>query len=126
MSGYTKINYTETEQAADAMHLLREPLGCRRVGVTVTQCAPNWSNEVHDHADDGHEEVYVLITGQATVRIDDEDVPMESGDALRIPSGATRQIQNGDAVSAFVLVSAPDIDPSAPNPDDWILTGFQG
>ena len=104
---YTKVNYENVEPTADAMHFLRDPLECDRVGVTVVDCAPGWEGKPHDHADEDHEEVYLLVDGEATVTVDDEDVPMEAGDAVRLAPDAERQIRNGDAESTFVLVGAP-------------------
>ena len=119
---YQKVNYTDVEQVGDAMHFLREPLDTKQVGVTIARCKPGWNGRKHDHSDNEHEEVYVLIEGEATVVVDGESVPMEAGDAIRIPAEATRQIRNGDTESAFVLVSAPEFDAD----DDWETSGFVG
>ena len=124
---YSKVNTDDVEKVSDAMHFLREPLDCRQVGVTMARCEPNWKGKPHDHTADGHEEVYILIDGEATVRVDDEDVEMESGDAIWIPPDATRQIRNGDGESSFVLVSAPeDTSSSADETSMWIPDGVQG
>lgn len=124
---YRKVNYTDVEKVSDAMHFLREPLESESVGVTIARCEPGWIGREHDHSDDGHEEIYVLVTGAATVRVDGEDVPMENGDALWIAPNATRQIRNGDAESAFVLVSAPKFDDGDEETNGrWSLTGFPG
>ena len=125
---YTKVNYEDVEKVSEAMHFLRDPLDTQRVGVTVVRCEPGWIGQPHDHAADDHEEVYVLVTGRATVRVEDEEIPMRSGDAISISPAATRQIVNGDAESAFVLVSAPtDLgDPDDDGDDPRILTGFPG
>ncbi|WP_284012803.1 cupin domain-containing protein [Halobaculum litoreum] len=104
---YTTVNYRDVEPAAGAMHFLRDELGCEHLGVTVVDCDPGWTGKEHDHAQRDHEEVYLLIDGEATVVVDDEAVPLEAGDAIRIPPGATRQIRNGDVESTFVLVGAP-------------------
>lgn len=105
---YTKVNYRNVDSTADAMHFLREPLGAERLGVTVVECEPGWTGKEHDHADEDHEEVYLLLEGEATITIDKrEEVPMEAGDAIRIAPGATRRIQNGDEPSTFVLAGAP-------------------
>jgi mannose-6-phosphate isomerase-like protein (cupin superfamily) len=61
----------------------------------------------HDHADEDHEEVYVLVEGEATVEIEGEELSMEAGDAVRVSPDATRQIRNGDVESTFVLAGAP-------------------
>ncbi|MFW5918220.1 MAG: cupin domain-containing protein [Haloferacaceae archaeon] len=123
---HTKVNYDDVEQVSDAMHFLSEPLGCRQVGVTFSRCPPNWKSKPHDHTDDEHEEVYVLVRGTATVRIDGEDVPVEEGDAVWIAPEATRQIRNDDEESAFVMISAPEFDSEGDSGDAWSLTGFQG
>jgi len=123
---YRTVNYEDVEQVSDAMHFLSEPLGCRQVGVTFSRCPPDWNSKPHDHADDEHEEVYVLVQGSAEVRIDDESVDMETGDAVWIAPEATRQIRNGEDESAFVLISAPEFDPDDTAADAWRITGFPG
>lgn len=104
---HTKINYRDVETVADGLHFLREPLGCEQFGISVLECEPGWTGKEHTHVDREHEEVYLLVDGSATVTVDGEDVPMESGDALRIPAEASRQIENGDGESLFVLAGAP-------------------
>ncbi|EMA40248.1 cupin domain-containing protein [Halobiforma nitratireducens] len=122
---YRKVNYEAVDQVSSAMHFLSDPLETEQVGVTVARCDPGWKSKPHDHTDNDHEEVYVLIEGEATVVVDDEPVAMETGDALWIPPESTRQIRNGDAESAFVLVSAPSIEDDEGD-DEWLLSGFAG
>jgi len=123
---YRTVNYEDVEQVSDAMHFLSEPLGCRQVGVTFSRCPPNWDSKQHDHADDEHEEVYILVQGGAEVRIDDESVAMETGDAVWIAPEATRQIRNGSDESAFVLISAPEFNSDGDVAETWGINGFQG
>lgn len=123
---YRKVNYEEVEQVSSAMHFLSDPLETERVGVTVARCDPGWKSKPHDHTDNGHEEVYVLIEGEATVVVDEEPVAMEAGDALWLPPASTRQIRNGDDESAFVLVSAPSIADDDGDDGEWLLSGFAG
>ena len=104
---YTAVNYHDVEPAAGAMHFLREPLECDHVGVTVVDCDPGWTGKEHDHAERDHEEVYLLVEGAATVAVDDDEVELKPGDAVRISPDATRQIRNGDAESTLVLAGAP-------------------
>lgn len=123
---YRKVNYEDVEEVSDAMHFLSEPLGCRQVGVTFSRCPPEWNSKPHDHSDDEHEEVYVLVSGTAEVEIDDETIPVEPGDAVWIAPEVTRQIRNGAEESAFVLISAPEFDSAGSSEEEWSLTGFQG
>nr|WP_246084419.1 cupin domain-containing protein [Salinadaptatus halalkaliphilus] len=118
-------NYDAVETVLGGMHHLREPLECRNVGVTIVRCEPGWCSEPHDHREDGHEEVYVLIKGEATVVVGDETVEVEAGDAVWIPPESTRQIINGDGESMFVLVSAS----ASLETDDssrWVTDAFLG
>ena len=123
---YQTVNYEDVEPVADAMHFLSEPLESEQLGVTVVRCKPGWRGMKHDHLDNRHEEVYVLIEGKATVYVDGEAVDMAPGDAIWISPESTRQIVNGDRESAFVLVSAPSTIERGGDEDGWLLQGFIG
>ena len=123
---YRKVNYEAVDQVSSAMHFLREPLETEQVGVTIARCDPGWNSQPHDHTDNDHEEVYVLIEGTATVVVDEEPVEMEAGDALWISPESTRQIRNDDEECAFVLVSAPGFAESDGDEGEWSLSGFAG
>lgn len=104
---HTKVDYTDTESTADAMHFLREPLDAEQLGFTVVDCDPGWTGKEHDHAEMGHEEVYFLVSGSATLTVDGEDVPLSPGDAVRVAPESVRQIHNGDERSRLVVAGAP-------------------
>jgi len=126
MSSYKRVNYRDIEPVSGGMHFLREPLDSERVGVTITRCEPGWNSRPHDHVENGHEEIYVLIEGSATVTIDGEAVDMESGDAIWIPPDVTRQIRNDDEECAFVLISAPASIEPEDGDAEWSTDGFIG
>ncbi|MCL9818396.1 cupin domain-containing protein [Natronocalculus amylovorans] len=124
---YRKVNYEEVDRVSGAMHFLREPLDSEQVGVTIAKCEPGWIGQRHDHTENGHEEIYILIDGRATVVVDDDPVKMKQGDALWIDPTSDRQIRNSDQESTFVLVSAPElVDGDGNTGGNWSLTGFQG
>ena len=104
---YTKLNYDDVDPVGDAMHFLRDPLECENLGVTIVDCEPGWTGKEHDHREKDHEEVYVLVEGEATVAVDGDAVEMTAGDALRVEPDAGRQIRNGEKESLFVLAGAP-------------------
>jgi mannose-6-phosphate isomerase-like protein (cupin superfamily) len=104
---YTKVNYRDIDPRADAMHILREPLDCGNLGLTVIDCGPNWTGMEHDHTDRGHEEVYYLVEGEATLHVDGDEVALDPGDAVRVSPDATRQIENGPRESTIVVAGAP-------------------
>lgn len=103
---YSKVNYEQTETQY-GMHFLREPLDCEDHGLTVVDAEPGWESPEHEHGEEDHEEVYLLVEGEATITIDGEDVSLGAGDAVRVSPGMTRQITNGDTQSQFVISGAP-------------------
>lgn len=104
---YTTVNYRDVDPVSEGLYFLRDPLGCEQLGLTVLECDPGWSGKEHTHVDRDHEEVYLLLEGRATVTIEGDAVEMESGDAVRILPETSRQIENGDTESRFVLAGAP-------------------
>lgn len=130
MPAYERVNYADIEPVSGAMRSLTESLDSEQVGVSMVRCEPGWRNEPHDHVDNDHEEIYVLIDGEATVVIEEESVEMGAGDAVWIPPWATRQIRNGGTESAFVLVSAPAsrcrTTTCTNDIDSWSADGFVG
>jgi len=104
---HTKVRSGDVEAAAGAMYMLRDPLGCENLGVTVVDADAGWSGPEHDHGDRGHEEVYVLTGGAATVTVEGEDVELTPGDAVRVDPDATRQVHAGDDGGTLVVAGAP-------------------
>ena len=104
---YDKVNYNDVEAAGGAMHFLRDPLSCEQLGLTVVECPAGWTGSEHDHGGSDHEEVYLLLSGEATITVDGEAVSLEAGDAIRVDPDSTREISNGDGESTFVIVGAP-------------------
>lgn len=100
------VNYDDTDSVGGGLHFLRDALDCANVGVSVLDVDAGWSGMAHDHAEDGEEEVYVLVDGAATVAVGDETVSMAAGDALRVDPETTRQI-DAESDSLFVIASAP-------------------
>ncbi|MFB6196166.1 MAG: cupin domain-containing protein [Haloplanus sp.] len=103
---HTLVNYDDVDPVGGGLHFLRDALDCSNLGVSVLECDEGWSGKPHDHADDGQEEVYVLVEGQATVTVEDETVSMSDGDALRVDPAATRRI-DAEESCLFVIAGAP-------------------
>ena len=104
---YSKATYTDVDAVGGGLHLLRDILDCDQLGFSVVDADPNWTGKEHDHAEGGHEEVYFLVEGEATIHIDGDEVAMDPGDAVRVAPEASRQIENGPLASQFVVVGAP-------------------
>lgn len=104
--GHDRVDVDEVESVADGMHFLRDPLDSEAVGVTVVDAEAGWTGQPHDHADEDHEEVYLLLEGSATVEVEGRNVSLDPGQAVRIDPDTTRQIRVEDTASRLVLVGA--------------------
>lgn len=72
----------------------REQLGLERTGLSLHNVKPGQRQPFgHRHAN--AEETYVVTGGSGTARIEDEDVELRSGDALRVAPGLARAFQAG-------------------------------
>lgn len=104
--GYTRVSTDEVEPVADGMRFLRDPLDTDALGVTILEGDAGWTGQPHDHAEEDHEEVYVVIEGSATVTVGGDDVTLEPGEAIRIDPETTRQIRLPETGGRLVLVGA--------------------
>lgn len=64
--------------------------------MTVIHAKTGWSGPEHNHGDRGHEEVYILTEGAATVTGAGESGAPAPGDTVRYDPDATRQVRVGD------------------------------
>jgi uncharacterized cupin superfamily protein len=71
-------------------------LGVESFGIQVLDVPPGFSDyPEHDHADDGQEEVYVVLRGRAEFTIDGERVTIPDGHMVRVSPGSRRTLQSG-------------------------------
>ncbi len=103
---YTKERYTDVEPLAPGMHFLRDPLECDQLGVTVVEAEAGWEGMEHDHAEDAHEEVYVLLDGAAEMEVDGETVQLERNEAVRVDPESSRRLTFHDD-GRMVIAGAP-------------------
>jgi quercetin dioxygenase-like cupin family protein len=103
---YTKANYKDTEAKGGALHFLRDELGTENLGITVIDADEGWEGLEHDHAEDEHEEVYLVVEGEVTAEIEGQTVSLEEGDAIRVPGESERKLV-ADQASKIVAVGAP-------------------
>lgn len=104
---YDHVDYTDVEPLAPGMHFLREPLDCEELGVTVLEADDGWQGKEHDHAEEGHEEVYLLLSGSATLTVEGEPISLSACDAVRVDPADTRQLEFETDDSRMVVAGAP-------------------
>lgn len=106
MTDYTVRNYTDVEPVGGGLHFMRDPLDCENLGVSVMDVDAGWEGKPHDHAESDHEEVYVLVEGDATVLVGGDEVTLEVGDAIRVAPEMRRQVIAGDSGALLVVAGA--------------------
>ncbi|MFB6168695.1 MAG: cupin [Haloferacaceae archaeon] len=103
----TSVNYRDGDEKAPGMFFLREALSCENLGLTVVEADEGWAGMEHDHAEEGHEEVYLLAEGSATLVVEGEDHELDEGDAVRVAPAETRTLRVGDSGAHVVVAGAP-------------------
>lgn len=83
------------------MWFFREPLDCENLGITFMELEPSGNGKPHHHADDGQEEVYLVVDGELTVQLGGssdespaETVTLDAGEAVRVGAETWRQLHN--------------------------------
>src|SRR5581483_9967507 len=97
MSGFTMRAIDELASIHDgAVKLAGAELGLEAFGLQVLDFPAGFAHyPEHDHADDGQEEVYVVLSGSCTFLFADEHVDAESGTLVAVRPGTMRRIEPG-------------------------------
>ena len=103
----TKVDYRDGDERAPGMFFLRDALDCENLGLTVVEADANWEGMEHDHADEGHEEVYLLARGSATLDVEGTEYELREGEAVRVAPSETRRLRAGDDGAHVVVAGAP-------------------
>jgi mannose-6-phosphate isomerase-like protein (cupin superfamily) len=124
---YTKVNLKEVEDQAERFGLApniearmaRVPLELENSGVSYQRLAPNFRLPFGHHHKQ-QEEVYIVVSGSARVKLDDEIVELRQWDAVRVPRETVRGFEGGPGGAEFLVVGAPNTGPGdAEMHDDW-------
>jgi hypothetical protein len=106
-----------------AWHPLREALGTRIVGMSAFSAARVGQEVVEGHTEAeggrGHEEVYVVLRGRASFRLDDRDLDAPAGTFVLVsdPSVYRRAVAAEPDTAVLALGGPPTFQPSA---SEWI------
>ena len=102
MADYAKANLRDLEDLAEKhgfgesqeMRSANAPLGTETIGISLQRVKPGMRHAFgHSHGVD--EEVYVVLSGSGSIRLDDELVEVEAMDAVRVAPGITRGFEAG-------------------------------
>ncbi len=90
--------------------LARKALGTAAFGYNLVEIAPGGQIPEHDESQSGQAELYIVLEGEATMRLDGEDHPAPAGTFASIEPPASRTILNrSDAPVTALLIG---VDPS--------------
>jgi uncharacterized cupin superfamily protein len=87
----------------------RKPLNLEQSGISYFKLAPGF-RVPFGHLHSEQEEVYVLLSGSARVKLDDEILELKPMDAVRIPTGTTRGFEAADEGAEILAFGAPNTD----------------
>jgi mannose-6-phosphate isomerase-like protein (cupin superfamily) len=107
--GYSMVKVDEIEPSGrgGAVRFVRRELGVEAFGINWFELPPNAEGHRHDETGSGQEEVNVIVRGSGVYRIDDEEVPFESGTIFRFDPETTRQPVAGPEGFTMVAIGAP-------------------
>ncbi len=127
MSDYTKKNLKDDVEnvapkfgmpAEIEARFARRELGGEKLGVSHMTLAPNFRVPFgHRHAQ--QEEVYVLVSGSARIKLDDEIVELAPWDAVRIGTGTMRNVEAGPDGAEYLAFGAGDDPQDAEMEPGW-------
>jgi uncharacterized cupin superfamily protein len=116
LANYTHINLkTDVEDMAPKFgfapnlesRFARKPLGLEKSGMSYYRVAPGYRIPFgHKHGE--QEEVYLLLSGSARMKLDDEMVELGPLDALRVPGEVVRGFEAGPEGAEIVAFGAPN------------------
>lgn len=110
MTGFTLRALDAMEKTAHG-HVTRAAaeLGVESFGMQLLEFPPGFDRyPEHDHAEDGMEEVYLVLSGSAEFEIDGERVALDAAHMLRVAPSARRRCTPGpEGVRMLALGGVP-------------------
>lgn len=118
MTAFTIVHLDELERPFPKWALARKSLGLSSFGMNVCELEPGESIPEHDETGRDQEEVFLTLSGEATVVIDGEDHPAPAGTFVRLDPEPQRTVVNrSNGKTTVLIVSAPRT--SGYTPLDW-------
>jgi uncharacterized cupin superfamily protein len=116
MSQHTIKNLREVEDSAPKAGMAPDmqarfaasDLGLERSGISLQRLAPN-ASQPFGHHHKGQEELYVVVDGNGTVKLDDEEFDVGPWDAVRVAPEVMRGFAAGPDGLEFLAFGAPAV-----------------
>ena len=114
MAKYTKLNLKEVEDQAPKFGMeglefrtARDPLELENAAASYLRLDPTFRMPF-GHKHQQQEELYVLLSGSARIRLDDEVLELKPFDAVRIAKETMRNLEAGPDGAELILFGAPN------------------
>jgi mannose-6-phosphate isomerase-like protein (cupin superfamily) len=126
---YTVLNLKDVEDAAEKFGLAPDlearfatvPLELKQSGISYQRLGPSFRMP-WGHQHDRQEELYVILSGSARVKLDDEVVELEALDVVRVPPETMRAFEAGPDGAEILAFGAPNTGP--PSADTEPVQGW--
>jgi mannose-6-phosphate isomerase-like protein (cupin superfamily) len=113
MSDYTKVNLKDVEDSAPKFNMppgmqarfARGAIEGETLGLSHFTLEPNFRIPF-GHKHPNQEEVYVLVSGSATIKVEDEIIELQPWDAIRLGRDTMRNMQAGPEGAEYVAFGA--------------------
>jgi mannose-6-phosphate isomerase-like protein (cupin superfamily) len=128
VAGYTRVNLKDdVEDMAPKFGLApglesrfaRVPLELRNAGLSYFKMAPGF-RVPFGHVHSEQEEAYLVISGSARIKLDDEIVEARQWDVVRVAPGVWRGMEGGSEGAEIVAFGAPNTE----NKDSEMVQGW--
>ena len=115
--GFT-IQHLDDFEKTGRWSLVRKGLDVSSFGLNVVEIEPGYSIPEHDETARDQEEVFVVLSGSATMIVDGAEYPAPAGTFVRVDPERKRTMRNdGSEPASVLIVSAPRT--SGYEPMDW-------
>jgi mannose-6-phosphate isomerase-like protein (cupin superfamily) len=119
MSGYTVQNLKEVENQGVhfgldpkdmELRMAKDPLECANAGISYLKLGPGY-RAPFGHTHKTQEEIYILISGSARVKLNDDVIDMKPFTAVRIAQDTMRSYEGGPEGAEIIALGAPKTGP---------------
>jgi mannose-6-phosphate isomerase-like protein (cupin superfamily) len=109
VAGYdiADVGDLDAEGPGGMVRKARRAVDAKAFGFNYFVFPPNQEGLEHDHGDSNQEEVYFVVRGSGTMRVDGDDVDLRAGRFVRVDPTATRVLISGADGLEYLAVGAP-------------------
>ena len=109
MAGYdiADVDDLDAEGPGGMVRKVRRAVRAKAFGCNYFIFPPNQEGREHDHGDSNQEEVYFVVKGSGTMRINGEEIELHPGRVVRVDPAATRVPISGADGLEVLTIGAP-------------------